>query len=319
MSIGFLVFLVTKKTPPPAVSSMRWLFVFTNGRLNDAWAKASAIRRPARPVGASGVLGDLTERDVTEIAERLDADGYFLFDAKLDPATCEEIVRFARATPGQLTPRPDGGPEVALFDPDAPLAPRYEISEEAMLQNPTVQRLAVDPSFRAVAAAYLGCRPVNDLVAMWWSVPFGDAPSSEAAQLFHFDLDRPRFLKFFFYLTDVAAEQGPHCYVKGSHRHRPHSVLKDSRLSDTEITRAYPADDLIEVVGPRGTILAADTTGFHKGIPPVEGHRLMFQIEYANSLFGSEYNRISTDWADDVRETIEREPFAFQRFELAGS
>ena len=41
---------------------------------------------------------------------------------------------------------------------------------------------------------------------------------SEAAQMFHFDLDRIKWLKFFIYLTDVKINSGPHVYVSGTHK-----------------------------------------------------------------------------------------------------
>ncbi|HEX4461815.1 MAG TPA: hypothetical protein VIA18_27735, partial [Polyangia bacterium] len=67
---------------------------------------------------------------------------------------------------------------------------------------------------------------------------------------------------------------------------RPAQLWVDGRLPDEAIARGYGADRMRELTGPRGTIIAVDTSGFHKGKPLVAGHRLMFQLEFTNSFFG---------------------------------
>ncbi len=100
--------------------------------------------------------------------------------------------------------------------------------------------------------------PVQDMVAMWWTTPSREG-SSAAAQQFHFDLDRLQFLKVFVYLTDVGPENGPHEFVRGSHRHLPVALRADRRFSDEEVLEHYGAEDRISVTGARGTIFVADT------------------------------------------------------------
>ena len=78
-------------------------------------------------------------------------------------------------------------------------------------------------------------RPLHHVVERAWK-----GASSEAAQLFHFDMDRIRFLKVFIYLTDVGTENGPHVYVRGSHRSKPPAFFRDRRFSDAEVKRAFP-------------------------------------------------------------------------------
>jgi len=318
---GVLVHLVTKRTPAISFLSMRRLYVATDGRLNDAAARASAlVRKPERVDVAEGALGRLNTAELELIASALERDGYHVFDAKLDGAVCDRIIEYTLSTPARLTPTPDGGPATAVYERGAtPLAPRYEFDEQQALGTHDLQRLATDDSLLAVARAYLGCEPVNDLVAMWWSPPTGTAASSAAAQLFHFDMDRLKFLKFFVYLTDVDLEHGPHVYVRGSHPRKPKALRRDERISDDEMAGAYGADSIVELAGERGTVLAVDTRGFHKGKVPEAGDRLLFQVEYANSLFGMTYNTITVDdgWAPEARGQIERRPRVFSRFRRA--
>jgi hypothetical protein len=295
---GLAVHLVTKKTPIAAAGSLRRLFVATDGRFNDAGARITSIVHPPVAVDdARGVLGELDSGEVEAVAHDIERNGFHVFDVRLDPATCERIIDFARRTPAKLVPAPKNAPAESTYDPSSPLAPRYMFEERRSFELPELQELATDRSFMAIAQAYLKCRPINDLVAFWWSPAFGDAPSSEAAQLFHFDMDRPKFIKFFVYLTDVDARHGPH----------------------VDVVAEYGADAIVEITGPAGTILAADTRGFHKGKAPEIGDRLLFQVEYANSLFGVPYNRIpvGNGWSDQALAQLRKYPAVFQRFSFA--
>ena len=46
-------------------------------------------------------------------------------------------------------------------------------------------------------------------------------------QLYHFDLDEIKMVKIL-YLSDVEINDGPHCYIKGSHKlfSKPYSLMK---------------------------------------------------------------------------------------------
>ena len=153
---------------------------------------------------------------------------------------------------------------------------------------------------------------------MWWSAAFSRKASSEAAQLYHFDMDRFKFIKFFFYLTDVDSSNGPHCYIRGSHKWLPDRLWKDGRIQDAEIFENFHKQDIVEITGKKGTIIAVDTRGLHKGKVLEKGERLIFQVEYANSLFGAEYNTIDlTKHADEeTRALMSNKRHSFQRFKI---
>ena len=109
--------------------------------------------------------------------------------------------------------------------------------------------------------------------------------------MFHFDLDRVRWLKVFYYLNDVHSANGAHMFVPGTHRDGaiPRELLSQgyTRLSDGEVSKYFPPDTWKSIEGPMGTILFEDTRGLHKGIPVVEGHRLVLQFQYSIDLFGA--------------------------------
>ena len=61
------------------------------------------------------------------------------------------------------------------------------------------------------------------------------------------------------------------------------TLLLDSSFGNHLIKRIF---------GKKGTMFIADTSCYHRGLPPVQNDRLMLVIEYSNSLFGSSYDKI---------------------------
>ena len=155
---------------------------------------------------------------------------------------------------------------------------------------------------------------------MWWSLPLETRGSSVSGQLYHFDLDRPHFLKFFVYLNDVGDDNGPHHFVRGSHKNPRRGALADRRFEDTEVAKVYDlAQDEVIFRAPRGTIFAEDTRGLHKGAALRSGERLVFQLEYASTLFGApfEVHDVDAAFTAEFREAVKTRPRAMSRFSIA--
>tara|TARA_Y100001937_G_C7127864_1_gene335725 strand:- start:1807 stop:2532 length:726 start_codon:yes stop_codon:yes gene_type:complete len=86
------------------------------------------------------------------------------------------------------------------------------------------------------------------------------------------------FLKMFVYLTEVNEENGPFTYIKGS----ANIVKEDTRFhrqEDEHVRLLYPYSE-IKLVGKKGQVLTAVTTGLHKGTKVEKGYRDMFTINY---------------------------------------
>lgn len=152
-------------------------------------------------------------------------------------------------------------------------------------QDAVIAKIANDPYLLSVAAKYLKVPPKLMSVNMWWTFPVDASAEDKArhAHVFHYDLDDLKFVKFFFYLTDVDDQAGPHVYVKTSNRSIKYKspFFKSKRFTDEEIVLGYGAENIVEVVGEAGTCLIEDTTTIHKGITPVSRPRLMLQFEYS--------------------------------------
>jgi hypothetical protein len=293
---GLKKFNKKRSTPQESYLAMRKLFVLTNGFFNDFFSLYLNVLYPKYKKNVmKGILGNLSETELNNIVSQIKKEGYYLSNCRLDDQIIENLIDFAQKTPASFLNLSSGQPDShdqLIFDSDNPISPIYKFNTQQLLENQNIQKLVVDQSLLAVAQEYLNCSPVLDLITMWWSVPFKGKGLSEAAQEYHYDMDRIKFLKIFIYLTDVDTDTGPHCYVKNSHIRKPKPLLFDGRKTDSEIYLHYLPSDCKELCGKAGTIILADTRGFHKGKPLLTKHRLIFQMEFANSLFGQNYPKL---------------------------
>jgi hypothetical protein len=150
----------------------------------------------------------------------------------------------------------------------------YDLAD--VLDCPHLLEAANDPHVLAIAAGYLGAWPTLSALRVWWSLPHGEA--AQHTELFHRDSDDLRFLKLFVYLTDVDAGSGPHVFVEGSHRANRLTALR--RFTDAEVTVAFGSAQVKVIAGEAGTSFLEATYGLHRGLPPCDRPRLVFQPLY---------------------------------------
>lgn len=295
--LGAFAYLVGRRTPRLSFHAMRRLYGPTHGLLHrTALSLARRFRPWERSSGIDGFLGRLSAEDIARVVESIDRRGFAEFDRRVPESLCDSLLRFAQETPCL----PLGGMQPVVYPGEKAEALRYDFPERALLENEAACRIVFDGTLAAIAGAYFRCRPVYDFSTMWWTTRFGRRDLSAAAQEFHFDLDRLHFLKFFVYLTDVTPLTGPHVYVEGSHESKPLHLSDPTRFSDASVEASYPSA-IRHICGPRGSIFAVDTRGLHKGMPVVEGHRLVFQVEFTISKFGQNYEAVRVD-AGRLRE-----------------
>ena len=155
--------------------------------------------------------------------------------------------------------------------------------------NTALQQLAYDPYILSIAANYLGCCPIHVQTNLWFSFPTKISKENlhKNAQMFHQDKEFVKFIKVFIYLNDVSDDNGPHCYIEGSHREELNKfgIPFSERVSDEIIGDYYSEDRLKEVKGKAGTLIFGDTSSVHKGAAVKKGKRIMLQLEYASSLY----------------------------------
>lgn len=91
--------------------------------------------------------------------------------------------------------------------------------------------------------------------------------------LWHCDDDYRLMLKVFLYLNDIYMDSAHFCYIRGSHRRKFPDWEAKGRWTDEEMAARIPRDRWVHLTGRAGTVIIADTTGFHKGVKPKWRHR----------------------------------------------
>ena len=157
------------------------------------------------------------------------------------------------------------------FDPESVLA-------QFSLQN----------SLLNIANEYFGMYVKLRYYNVWHTRATG-APARES-QLWHFDREDNFILKVFLYLRDVDENSGPFTYAPRTHRRgdhwgrQPKYFLEGNvqRSRDEDMDRVIPKEAWITGTGVKGTIIFADTRGFHKGGDARKGDRLMYTCMYTS-------------------------------------
>jgi len=220
----------------------------------------SRMRLPAPPL-----------KDPTLVAWRqaLVRDGVHVVEGFLSPAQCADLRtamdRLMNDYPNALQVDPEGA-DRRLFLGATPPEPLAAIYGDARLHQ--------------MATAVLGGGVINlaTLVGRIAAVP-GNRGSGGG---WHRDSFTNQF-KAIVYLNDVDASGGPFQFVRGSHRLG--AMIQDrrvagmsvsqSRVDDSQIAKlvAQQPDRLLTLTGKAGTVILADTTGLHRGMPIVAGTR----------------------------------------------
>ncbi|MGR9173950.1 hypothetical protein [Rhizobiales bacterium] len=159
---------------------------------------------------------------------------------------------------------------------------------ERVLKCEAALAVQQDPILLAIAQNYLGGEARVITTRTWWSFPTRSATEAELSRAsfkFHFDLDDWRMLKFFFYLTDVDVDAGPHVYVRGSHRRRrlKHQFTLVVGHPADEVLSFYGEKEAMTLTGPAGTGFVEDPFGFHMGTLARSTPRLMMEVGFGVS------------------------------------
>jgi hypothetical protein len=290
---------LTGKNTRRALHAMIALHTATNGR-TTSWLRGRMGRRPLPAIDGlssgsadSQIFPGMDRAARSQLVNEVALQGYCVSPHLLPAALREPIVRFATEAPAEEWNKAGPTSRRVRLDDRAPDAAKLAFDASQLVQLEAIQNLMGDPGLLAFLQEHFGRMPVFDVVSMWWSIASEGPGASEIAQMFHYDLDRVRWLKLFVYLTDVTPETGPHVFVAGSHRpeHFKAELLSRGymRIPDVDIEAAYGKEQVREICGPAGTMLFADTIGMHKGKVPRLANRLILELQFSASTFGADY------------------------------
>ncbi len=235
------------------------LFCQTGGKSNDALSSLLAWTNKSYTFPDShGVLGRFARTDVASIGSELRERGYHVFDQRLPASLCDQLLEFALTSamhPRGKDDEAESQREIPVYPREHTDAVRYDFSESTLVNNALVLRVDGGQIDHFVAQEYLGSRPIVDVVAMWWNAA-SSRPDKQAAQYWHFDMDRIKWLKFFHLPDRRGTQQRPsliHQRFASSRWHADHLLAKGySRLTDEEVSQCYGTDKYVEFTAPRG-------------------------------------------------------------------
>lgn len=247
----------------------RYLYMYWQRRIADRAARA----RRARAIASRLPQADYGSTEEAGVFAR---DGYIPL-----PRLAADRVSAMRKH-FELFPVTDPyRPHLGSFDPggQAPTGTHVAYFEQpAVLAAPHALDIANDPQVLAVLSNAFGCRPLISYMQAWWSFPAGE--TAQEAENFHRDYDDFKFAKLFLYLTDVDGQSGPHAFVRGSQR--SDELRQRVRYQEADVASAFPdTSSHLVLTGPAGTRFLEDTSGLHRGIPPLAAPRLIFQVLYS--------------------------------------
>jgi hypothetical protein len=148
-------------------------------------------------------------------------------------------------------------------------------------------RFALQDPILQIANAYFGMYTRLRYYNVWHT--FATQSQARESQLWHRDREDHFILKVFVYFSDVDNGGGPFTYAKGSHpkrklRKQPEYFLEGGvkRSDDRQMAEVVPPNQWVKGTGPKGTIIFADTQGYHKGGLARDRDRIMYTCMFTS-------------------------------------
>jgi len=250
-------------------------------RRATAWTLGKTLCAPLHLLDSKNPAAPLAE---------LRRNGITTLPALLSAAQLEDVSAYLRDKPVE-DPR---GQQFRLSE--APAGTRLaSYPLKTIIECPHLLEAANRPEILALAQAYIGARPLISATRIDCTFPTGGGPVD--VQRFHRDYDDWRFFKLFIYLTDTDTEEGPHEFVRTSHRYS--GRWRANFFSPEYIANRYGDDAVARMCGPRGTSFIADTWGIHRGGVPQNRLRVLFQVTYSLlRTYRFEYDPVRTRRAE---------------------
>jgi hypothetical protein len=138
-------------------------------------------------------------------------------------------------------------------------------------------RFALQKPILEIVNSYFGMFTRLRAYNVWHTFVSKLAPQD--SQLWHHDPEDNCILKVFVYLSNVDDDAGPFTYAVGTHLkgglcRKPRGA--GNRSDDKQMAEVVPPERWVRCTGPKGTIIFADTRGYHKGGFAQERDRIMY-------------------------------------------
>jgi Phytanoyl-CoA dioxygenase (PhyH) len=245
-------------------------------RLEEAAVRANWRLRNRDRAFSPDQVADPTQRRLIDALRR---DGVVVstFDELVgDRALFDEAAAQARRLHEQWRPQEAEAGSKASF--------LTKLATEHFRADDPFVRIALHPAVLNVANGYLRLHSTLRALDLWHTRPTPGA--AVQTQLWHRDADDVMNVKLFVYFTDVRVPAGPLTYAPRTHPLGDLRTVPDHdehwRTADDQMERVVPQDEWRILEGPPGTIVFADTCGYHKQLKPESDERVKLVAHYVS-------------------------------------
>jgi Phytanoyl-CoA dioxygenase (PhyH) len=219
--------------------------------------------------------------ELTDLVERLKHDGVVITDF----ATVFGETSLFEEAAAEVRRRYEQRPKE---DPDAQTGSKAtfltKLGDPSYSLDHIFARIATHPRALAVANGYLKLQATLRALDVWHTHPT-PGPAVQT-QLWHRDGDDVVNVKMFVYFTDVTIGAGPLCYARGTHPYGSRRELPEgddeARSTDEEMEAVAPQSEWTYCEGKPGTVVFADTCGYHKQVKPESDERMLLVAHYVS-------------------------------------
>jgi hypothetical protein len=250
------------------------------------------------------------EKKLEKINNQITDDGLFIYENFLSKEEICELKKLIkgyefklRLTDKYVNLSSSHHDSRSKFDPQNPKTVLYEFDPNDLINQKIIQKILLKNELIDISERYFRSRAFFDHVSLTITTNFNKKADSNAAQMYHFDLDRPKWLKFLIYVNDVDLSNGPHCYIKKTHKNYaiPYKMRSKGyiRFADNDEDLLNFKKNEIKIAAKAGTAIIEDTKGFHRGEVVKNGYRILLNIQINSSMYGCPYKKVKINKIHD--------------------
>jgi hypothetical protein len=291
-----ILFKFRKKNNEFSYQYMIKLYILTGGWSNTLISKFLCYKK--KMIHIQNDISDYTYlgKNISDINTEIKTKGYCVLPELFSEEIINTLYNKVISCSGKYKSDTYSSKEYETLELENSKGTKFEYNKNELIEFEEVQKIFFDTKLLKIIENYLEGLPIVDILASWWNFPSNKADHA-AAQLWHFDMDRPKWLKVFIYLTDCNQNNGPHCFINGTNNNGsiPFKIRSYgyARLEDEIIDKYYKKEEIRTFTAKKGTVLIEDTRGLHKGLKVEKGNRLLLQCQYSSSLFGASIDKIN--------------------------
>jgi hypothetical protein len=236
-----------------------------------------------------------------QIVDELNTQGYTVVPVAelFSPQVWEELATDAAEFTREMERQLAGGTEPKKkAKPGKPGKPEKPKKEKAFmgrrykkapltLESPWL-RLGASSRMLDIVNTYLGMWSKLSYADQWYSPPRGSEADRVGSMRWHRDYNDQHLVKAFVYLVDVDEGTGPLQYVPGSARGGPYAnewpwePMGETYPPPDEFERRIPDSAVKTFTAPEGSMILANTSGFHRGGFATENPRNIWVYNYVS-------------------------------------